>query len=327
MRKTTFFIALLMLAFVFTGNTQNGSSNITYAQYIEMYRDIAVRKMKEYGIPASITLAQGLLESASGNSNLARLANNHFGIKCHKEWSGDTYIQDDDAKDECFRKYKSAEESFNDHSYFLTSRPRYADLFKLDIKDYRGWAHGLKKAGYATNPRYADMLIKIIEENELYLYDSESTAPLARHVPAPKTVKKKDTPPVHVTGLMLKPDMLKYVEVAQGNRPIYINNNVCLTFARAGDDVEKIAGDLGIHNFQLLRYNDLKKHQSISEGQAIYVEPKKRKGSRSTHNVSQGETMYDIAQYYGIKLKLLYRWNGMSAPDEPVAGETIKLKK
>lgn len=326
MRKIFPLTFFLMIAGLFSADAQN-APKISYAEYIELYRDIAVRKMKEYGIPASITLAQGLLESGSGNSNLARYANNHFGIKCHKEWSGDTYIQDDDAKDECFRKYKSAEESFNDHSYFLTSRPRYADLFKLDINDYRGWAHGLKKAGYATNPRYADMLIKIIEENELFLYDSESNRPIARRQPTLKPVPKREEQAVAVAGLKLLADNLKYVEVAEGNRPIYINNNVRLTFARNDDDIDKIADDLGIHSFQLIRYNDLNKHEPIREGQAIYVEPKKRKTSKHSHQVSQGETMREISQYYGIKLKLLYRWNQFSSGDEPMAGDIVKLKK
>ncbi len=327
MRKIVSLTFFLMIAFVFTGNTQNAPSNISYTEYIELYRDIAVRKMKEYGIPASITLAQGLLESGSGNSNLARNANNHFGIKCHKEWTGDTYIQDDDAKDECFRKYKSAEESFNDHSYFLTSRPRYADLFNLEVKDYKGWAYGLKKAGYATNPRYAEMLIKIIEENELFLYDSGVKRPLAKHEPAPKPARKKSDQTMPTAGLKLLANNLKYEEVAPGNRAIYSNNNIRLTFARQNDDIERIAKDLGIHTFQLIKYNDLKKHERIEEGQAIYVEPKKRKTSQSSHQVSQGETMRDISQYYGVKLKLLYKWNQLSSENEPMAGDNIKLKK
>ena len=144
---------------------------ISVEDYILNYKDVAIDKMRVYGIPASITLAQGILESGSGNSELARKANNHFGIKCHKDWKGKTFHMDDDAKNECFRKYKSPDESYRDHSLFLTTRDRYADLFELDITDYRGWARGLKKAGYATNPKYPQLLIKIIEENRLYEFD------------------------------------------------------------------------------------------------------------------------------------------------------------
>lgn len=328
MTRNIFLAFFLLINIVISASAQPATSTISYADYIELYRDIAIRKMKEYGIPASITLAQGLLESGSGNSNLARNANNHFGIKCHKEWTGESYIQDDDTKDECFRKYASAEESFNDHSYFLTSRPRYADLFNLDVKDYKGWAYGLKKAGYATNPRYAEMLIKIIEENELFLYDSEmKKKSIARQKPAAKPENKKSDHIKLTRSLKLLADNLEYVEVAEGNRPIYVNNNVRLTFARRNDDIEKVAEDLGIHAFQLIKYNDLNKRERIAEGQAIYVEPKKRKTSRSSHKVSEGETMQDISQYYGIKLKLLYRWNHLSSGDEPMAGDVVKLKK
>jgi len=140
--------------------------------YINTYKEIAIKKMAEYKIPASITLAQGIFESACGTSRLATEANNHFGIKCHKEWQGEFIKHDDDALQECFRKYKEPEESYNDHSLFLTSRPRYANLFKLDAMDYKSWAHGLKAAGYATNPQYADRLISLIERFDLARNDT-----------------------------------------------------------------------------------------------------------------------------------------------------------
>ena len=163
--KRHFFLLLLLFPMMLT------AQKITVEEYIETYKDIAIREMKEYKIPASITLAQGIIESGAGNSALAREAKNHFGIKCHKGWDGKTYTMDDDAKDECFRKYKKAEDSYRDHSIFLTGRSRYADLFKLDIMDYEGWAKGLKAAGYATSPTYATALINRIKMNKLYLYD------------------------------------------------------------------------------------------------------------------------------------------------------------
>ena len=158
-----FFMLLLPLSLV--------AQKITVEEYIETYKDIAMEEMRKHKIPASITLAQGIIESGAGNSALAREAKNHFGIKCHKEWKGKTYTMDDDERNECFRKYKNAEDSYRDHSEFLTTRSRYADLFKLDIMDYKAWAKGLKAAGYATNPSYANILITRIEMNKLYIYD------------------------------------------------------------------------------------------------------------------------------------------------------------
>ena len=307
--------------------SQPVARNQAYTGYIEKYRDIAVRKMHEYKIPASITLAQGLLESGIGNSELAVNANNHFGIKCHKEWTGMTYTMDDDAKDECFRKYASAEESFNDHSLFLTSRPRYAGLFSLDIRDYKGWAHGLKSAGYATNPRYAEILIRIIEENELYLYDSAPAGPYMAD--KDKREKKESQPsiPAHSPGIQLSPSKVEFDEIAEGNRAVYLNNGAKLAFARAGDDVHTIAKDFGIHGFQLLRYNELGKHEIIQDGQAVYITPKKRKVSGQKHIMAAGENMRDISQFYGIRLQSLYKLNGMPAGHEPEAGTVLKLSK
>jgi LysM repeat protein len=303
---------------------QMPEGKITYNQYIQNYKEIAVRKMHEYNIPASITLAQGLLESGSGNSELALKANNHFGIKCHKEWTGMTYTMDDDEKNECFRKYASAEESYSDHSFFLTSRPRYAGLFQLDVKDYKGWAYGLKSAGYATNPRYAEMLIKIIEENELYLYDSGDQRPVAKKT---KPEKPSSDDEEVVENKAQKSNSFTFLEVAEGNRKIYVNNNVKLIYARPGDDPRTIAHDLGIHAFQVLQYNELGKNESLKAGQIVYVEPKKKKASVESHTFKKGENMREISQLYGIKLKALYKKNNLSEGHEPEAGTVLFLQK
>ena len=328
MKRNFRLCALLLLIFPTLLSAQP-AHNPAYVNYIETFRDIAIRKMEEYKIPASITLSQGILESGSGKSALAVEANNHFGIKCHKEWTGMTYTMDDDSKNECFRKYASAEESFNDHSLFLTSRPRYAGLFELDIKDYKGWAYGLKSAGYATNPKYSEILIRIIEENELFLYDHPVSGALAK-----KTDKKpKESKPVKPASeksksIQLAPTSLEFVEIYTGNRSVYINNRSKLTFARAGDDVHSIAKDFGIHAFQVLKYNELGKSEPIAEGQAIYIVPKKSKSqSTSEHKISSGETMRQISQFYGIKLKSLYKINKMESGHEPQPGTRIKLKK
>ena len=168
MRSLLFTFTFLLSTLLFA---QAGSKRMTRAEYIATYKDDAIEEMQRTGIPASITLAQGILESGDGNSALARYAKNHFGIKCHSDWKGPTFTMDDDAKDECFRKYRKVIESYKDHSAFLTGRNRYAFLFELKITDYKGWAKGLKKAGYATNPKYPDLLIGIIEKNELYKFD------------------------------------------------------------------------------------------------------------------------------------------------------------
>lgn len=322
--KPVAILVILVSLLQLNATSQRVNPNIAYQQYIDKYKDIAVKKMQEYGIPASITLAQGLLESGSGNSDLAVNANNHFGIKCHKEWTGMTYIMDDDEKGECFRKYSSAEESFNDHSLFLTSRPRYSSLFTLEIDDYKGWAYGLKAAGYATNPRYAEMLIKIIEENELFLYDSgvqknQLLANISEAAPTQKSL-------IDNTLKSVKKDF-EYVEVTNGNRSIYVNNGVRLIYAREGDDAQKIADDLGIHTFQILLYNELSRHEKIEPGSVIYVEPKKKKGSEDYHIVSEGETMRYISQLYAIKLKSLYKKNGLQEGHEPEKGTKLYLRQ
>lgn len=320
-RSITWTIILIIIGF--QGFSQRVNTSISYQKYIETYKDIAIKKMHEYRIPASITLAQGLLESSSGNSALSLDANNHFGIKCHKEWTGMTYIMDDDEKGECFRKYSSPEESFNDHSLFLTSRPRYAGLFNLDIHDYKGWAHGLKSAGYATNPKYAEMLIKIIEENQLYLYDS---VVLRDALPADKLNHNK------VNGLANKnhsPNTtydFKYVEVTNGNRNIYENNGVRLVISRIGDDAQSIADDVGVHTFQILKYNELGSKETIKPGSIIYVEPKKKKANTEFYIMQEGETMRDIAQLHAVKLKDLYKRNGLQTGHEPLPGSMIVLR-
>jgi LysM repeat protein len=318
---------ILLFVSLYSGSSiviaQPAGQKITYSQYIETYKDIAIRKMNEYRIPASITLAQGLLESGSGNSELAINANNHFGIKCHKEWSGMTYTMDDDEKNECFRKYASAEESYSDHSYFLTSRARYATLFELDVKDYKGWAYGLKSAGYATNPKYAEMLIRIIEENQLFLYDTGFTGTIA----GKKEPDKKQSQETKAISRQEKAGTFKFLEVAEGNRKLYLNNNVKLTYARPDDTPHSIARDLGIHAFQILQYNELGKNEQLLPGQVVYVEPKKKRASVRNHTFKAGESMREVSQLYGVKLKSLYRMNALQEGHEPEPGTILELQK
>ena len=295
---------------------------ISVEDYIMAYKDVAMEKMKEYGIPASITLAQGILESGSGNSELAREANNHFGIKCHKGWEGKTFHMDDDEKNECFRKYKSPDESYRDHSLFLTTRDRYADLFKLKITDYKGWAHGLKKAGYATNPKYPQLLIKIIEENHLFEFDKGITpAHLAQKPEAVNTEAVTSDP-------MVYPVAADYelVEIWETGRKVYINNGVKFIFVRAGDSFAYIASDFEIYSWQLPKYNELDKKAELKEGEMLYIEKKQKKNKNvDSHTVKAGESMHFISQLYGIQLSHLYKKNKMKEGTKASTGKVLKL--
>jgi len=301
-----------VLPFIFAGFhiSTFAQKIISRQEYIDRYSHIAISNMKQYGIPASITLAQAMLESDNGNSTLAVEANNHFGIKCHKDWKGETIYHDDDRKGECFRKYRNPERSFNDHSLFLRGGARYAFLFELNPTDYKAWAHGLKKAGYATNPRYAEMLIKIIEENELYRFDHGIE--VAVKPPKPGVT-----------------DWDNYEIDIYKSRPIYTRNRIKYIVAKEGDTFESIAKELELMSWQLYRYNDLTRDSVVHPGQELYIQPKRRKADRSNmvHTVDQGETMYIISQLYGVKLKWLYHKNSMKPGEEPEAGQLIYLRK
>jgi hypothetical protein len=301
---------------------------VTVEEYIETYRDLSISEMKKYRIPASIKLAQGILESASGNSELATKARNHFGIKCHKGWQGKTFIMDDDEKNECFRKYGSVEDSYRDHSEFLTTRDRYSSLFSLRIDDYKGWAKGLKKAGYATNPRYPDLLIKIIEENELYLYDRKGAGrkTIAR-------IEAEEKSPA----LVLNSDQLEDskvfseivpIETSPDGRNIYLNNGVKFIFAREGDDFYTLAHEFDIYAWQIWKYNELEKTDRISKGQVIYLEKKKRRADKvfPEHVVKEDENLGYISQIYAVRLKRLRKMNGIEPGDRLSPGQIVRLR-
>lgn len=303
---------LAALFFILTGIHLSvfAQNKISREEYISMYSHIAVNNMKQFGVPASITLAQAMLESDNGNSTLAVKANNHFGIKCHKDWTGATIYHDDDRKGECFRKYKNPEQSFNDHSLFLRGGKRYAFLFDLTPTDYKAWAHGLKKAGYATNPKYAELLIKIIEDNELYRFDQGITVAI------------KPPKPVVTDWDNYEIDLYK-------TRPVFTRNRVKYIVAKDGDTFESLARELDLMPWQLYRYNDLTRDSVIRPGQELYIQPKRWKADRSNpvHTAEEGETMYKISQMYGVKLKSLYRKNRMKPGDEPEVGQLIYLRK
>jgi LysM repeat protein len=274
---------------------------ITAEQYIIRYKNDAIIEMEKYNIPASITLAQGMLESGNGNSELAQKANNHFGIKCHNNWKGDTFIKDDDKKDECFRKYESVLDSYNDHSLFLASYSRYSFLFQLERTDYKAWAKGLKKAGYATNPKYDEILIRVIENYQLYKFDTESQAK--------NTSKKEQTNTKSSSREILRMGIKKYIVI------------------QPGDNIETIAKETDKDIWQLYKYNDLSKGEKIIAGQKLFLQPKRNKAKEAYHTVKEGETMKYISQLYGVKLKKLYSKNNLHFGDEPKAGDILYLRK
>ena len=268
------------------------SQNLTRKQYITKYSALAIKQMRQYKIPASITLAQGILESNNGNSKLAVKANNHFGIKCHG-WEGKKIFEDDDKKNECFRKYKSPLESFKDHSMFLNKYSRYAFLFDYKITDYRSWARGLKKAGYATNKKYPELLIKIIEDNKLNIYDD-------------KDVEIKFIS--RIRNIYMHPNRIKYVK--SENQDTYMT----------------IAKNLKIKLWKLQKYNDSKETNVLAEGTIVFIQPKRKKGKVKVHTYNKNESLISISQFYGVKLKSLKKRNDFILKKGLNNGDKLRLR-
>jgi len=317
MIRKSLIICIYLIHIVIAGFGQQTEYDAAVIKYIVTYGQIAVREMQLYRIPASITLAQGIFESNAGRSRLATEANNHFGIKCHKEWDGERFYQDDDIKNECFRKYKDPEESFRDHSWFLSQRDRYKSLFSLDIRDYKGWAFGLKVAGYATNPKYPELLIKTIEKYELFKFDDpDYIAIFTNSVTTPKdtALSKPNTP------------LAQILSVGPEKHTIFTINNLKLTMALKGDSWSEISRIFGIRERKLYKFNDLKKGARIVQGQLIYLEKKRKKGAASWHLVTKGETMYTISQINGIQLKKLYKLNDMKPGTPLKPGKKLLLR-
>jgi LysM repeat protein len=308
MQKLFAFIVFIIVTNSLTAQKRNSPQD-----YIQQFSSIAITEMKRVGIPASITLAQGMLESDNGNSSLAREANNHFGIKCHKDWDGGTYYHNDDKPNECFRKYKDANQSFVDHSEFLCKHQRYAFLFDYGTTDFKKWAHGLKKAGYATNKSYAEMLIRIIEENNLDRFDDGSY--------------KKERPVTMRNTKMV--DDLDNIEIDPFGNDIQNENRINFIVVREGDTFESVAQRYYVRPWQLYKYNELGKDAKIVAGQRLYLQPKRRKADikYKFHTVQPGENMWSISQIYGIKLKRLYRMNAMIPGTEPETGYSLSLRK
>lgn len=303
------------------------AQRISRQEYIDTYKETAIKAMKTHGIPASITLAQGCLESQDGNSDLAKKANNHFGIKCHRDWKGETYYKkDDDPYKSCFRSYKNAAASFKDHSDFIRYRDRYAFLFDLEITDYKGWCYGLKKAGYATAPDYAQKLIKIIEDYKLYQYDREVISLAA------KSKSKNILPPSpsQLEAVMeLIPEKSSPMYKFSQYRKIYVRHKVPFIIAGDNETYENIAKEYNLFKKELLSFNDLKTDRPLSPGTIVYIQRKRKKAPKhlEIHIAVEGDTYYDISQRYGVRLSKLFKYNDSSEKDTLYVGDEVFLRR
>lgn len=310
MRPLSFVLVLLLQ---FSLIAQPAAQRMSQAEYIELFKDEAIREMKRSGVPASITLAQGILESGNGNSALARKANNHFGIKCHSDWDGKTYTQDDDKKNECFRKYNDVLDSYKDHSDFLR-KPRYADLFELKITDYKGWAHGLKKAGYATNPKYPRLLIDIIEKNDLGRFDKQYSGREDR------VARKRDN-----SSREASRSAKNTTTNSSAIRVKMHENNIKYIDPTEEDDLEDLAHEFNMAPWQFYKYNDIEEGDPLPED-ILYLQPKRGRAQVDFHTLQEGESLWDVSQKYGIKLKKIYRRNRLDEGAKVKVGTKLYLR-
>ena len=305
MNRTIFFISMLICG-LFPAASHAISWNKIYQDYFDNYKDVAISQMCQYGIPASITLAQGVLESGAGRSELAQKSNNHFGIKCNG-WTGREVYHDDDELGECFRAYDNVLDSYVDHSLFLKNSQRYSRLFQLKTTDYKGWAKGLKACGYATSPTYASRLIEIIELYGLDKYDKEGC----------------DTP--------VRPSISSRQHFSETSihQIIPFNDNYYIV-ARQGDTFRSIGDDVHVDYRRLAKFNERDKDDPIEEGERIWLKKKRRHAPKEykgyVYRVEAGDSMYGIAQRFGIRLKHLYKMNDLS-PDYIIqVGDPLRIR-
>ena len=346
-------LTLLFISMVIAVNAQYRDKDVR--AYVEQYATLAVQKMQEYKIPASITMAQAILESACGTSRLAREGNNHFGIKCHKEWNGDTLLKDDDAKSECFRKYNRVEESFDDHSLFLTTRYRYNALFQLDIMDYKAWARGLKEAGYATNPQYPALLINLIDRYQLAALDSTAFPQEQNQPPAPPadqpSMGRRTTNPAYQTDepVQASPMALSRADIRQQkgsppnrftatkgqfskenypftDREVYVNNQTLFVIASAGDTYASIAADVQDTEAKLRRYNDVDDRAQPVHNEVVYIEYKSKYNDVRQYEAAGNETWHYISQKYAVRMLYLLKYNN-NAERTLQQGDIVLLKE
>lgn len=308
----------------------HAQSRQTREEYIEKYKYIAIAHMERYGIPASITMAQGILESDSGNSVLSKSSNNHFGIKCKKTWKGGRVYHDDDAKGECFRSYPSVEASYQDHAEFLDSSPRYDSLFVYPSTDYRSWARGLKAAGYATAPDYAQRLVRIIENNHLYLLDQEDGAMRYSSYMASgsETENWFENHSTTASGELVDPNAFRVTINSHCGYNVYRNNRVCYVIAKEGDTFRTLGTVFRISERNLRKFNDAAKTATLAKGDIVYIERKKSRweGNALLHVVRHDETLHSLSQSYGIRKRSLAKINSIRRGRDVSNGQTVRLR-
>ena len=311
MKKLIFIITVIILS------SNLFAQKISPDEYIHTYCNMAVAEMKRSGIPASVTLAQGILETECGNSELVKKSNNHFGIKCKSTWTGESVSHTDDAPNECFRKYNNPADSYKDHSDYLKTSPRYAALFQLASSDYKGWAYGLKKAGYATNPQYPQIVISNIEKYNLQQYDN-------------LTEKDLDDIAINKITTAQKLEVQNFaVNITAIENSIKLKNKINglkALMAPKGSSLLVIASKANIDLGKLLEFNDLSTEGLINDEQVIYLEKKPKQGNRDFYIVLQVETLYDISQNNAIQLKYLLQFNNMDVNQTVQKGTKIKLR-
>ena len=329
--------AILLAGILLTAATGvTGQVRLTREEYIDRYKSIAVAHMERYGIPASITMAQGILESDCGNSWLSVQSNNHFGIKCKRNWTGGKVYYDDDAKGECFRSYPSVEASYHDHAEFLDSQPRYDSLFAYSSSDYKSWARGLKAAGYATAPDYAQRLVRIIEENQLFLLDQPDGERLyasrsGRRITDPEGwfADQSSVDRVATSSSTVDPDNYRVTINAHNGYNVYETNGVHYVLAKEGDTFENIGQKFRLSPRNLRKFNDLKgKTAQPMTGEVIYIERKKKRwdGNAHTHICREGETAYAVGQSYAIRTRSVEKLNRLKPGSVLEKGRQIRIK-
>jgi len=316
------------------GTSLRAQNSVDVIMYINTYKGLAMAEMQRSGVPASIILAQGIHETEAGTSDLVRRSNNHFGIKCKEEWTGAVVYHDDDSRGECFRSYPTPQDSYKDHSDFLRNGARYAFLFKLDGDDYEGWANGLRKAGYATNVKYSQILIKLVKDYNLQQY---SLIAMGRMKPSEEIVLQAPGQPSRGNPVTILPEPEKekpFARSTPGDKPSqqaypegeFMINNTRVIFARSGTSLLSVADQYELPLARLLDFNDLKEEDILPGDQLLFLQRKRRTGPTEFHIVRDGESLYDICQSEGLRYEDMLQMNQLRNGDQPAAGEKIWLK-
>lgn len=319
-------IAVLFLA----GAVAKAQDAAIINEYIEKYKELAIEEMQRTGVPASIKLAQGIHETMAGTSVLVQKSNNHFGIKCKSNWTGESVSHDDDARGECFRKYPSAEDSYRDHSNFLKNNQRYAGLFALDPLDYSGWANGLKKAGYATNPKYPQIIIRLIEDYKLQDYSLIALGKKEREDNLATTTTSTGDSSAAITSANESTGQPEEdaapSEAANFPSGEFKINETKVIYGKKGTPVLVIAQQYDVPLNKLFEYNEMVQVENLPDDQLVYLQRKRTKGHNEYHTVRAGETLRDISQTEAIRLESLLEYNQLKAHMRPAVGEKLYLR-